>query len=260
MIYTFSQSGNHSAVVTQNRSRKMREILNVALDLACAGGFDNLTLHRLAESMNRSVAAVYRYFPSREAVISELQRLIATHINLITIDAQQRVEAWAAATSADAQETAIAKILMAGIIYDEYAHQQPNELGLVMRYFSTPHHVLPEQDAAHVFEATATGLDRLAEILDTATQNGALKPGVSRDRAMMFWAALQGTINVLKIVNRGGWSPAPNLVQQALFTCLVGWGANPDVVERLTSIVADGEFTRIERSARDLLSNIDDDK
>ncbi|WP_339614320.1 hypothetical protein, partial [uncultured Parvibaculum sp.] len=58
MIYIFPDSGEFSPTVAQNRARKMREILSVALDLAVEGGLDNLTLHGLAERMGRSVAAV----------------------------------------------------------------------------------------------------------------------------------------------------------------------------------------------------------
>ena len=40
------------------------------------------TIAGLADRMGRSVAAVYRYYPSKEAVVRELQRLVATHIGV----------------------------------------------------------------------------------------------------------------------------------------------------------------------------------
>lgn len=257
MVYIFEQIGEHSAAVSLNRSRKMREILDVALTLACDGGLDNLTLHRLADRMDRSVAAVYRYFPSREAVISELQRVIATNIALITVDAQNRIDAWSIREKISPRETALAKILAAAFVYDEFAKATPNELGLVTRYLSTPDHFLPERDAAHVFEKTGSTLDALASLLSDAEQLGALSPGTSRDRAIMIWAGLQGTINVLKVVLRGGWTPDQNLTRQMVITSLVGWGADPQFLNKLSDTIVDAGFLTINRTTKDLLSNTD---
>jgi AcrR family transcriptional regulator len=253
MVYIFEKSGEHSAAVSLNRSRKMREIMSVALKLACDGGMDNLTLHRLADRMDRSVAAVYRYFPSREAVISELQRVIATHIALITTDAQTRVEEWARAENKSESDIALAKILVATFAYNEFAKETPNELGLVTRYLTSPDHVLPERDAAHVFERTESSLDALADLITSAEQLGALSQGAARDRAIMLWAGLQGTINILKIVRRGGWSPHPDLTQQMVITTLVGCGADEATLNQLTKTIIEKKMMRIERVTQDLL-------
>jgi|GEM_PF-1026631 len=257
MVYIFEQNGEHSAVVSLNRSRKMREILNIALTLACDGGLDNLTLHRLADRMDRSVAAVYRYFPSREAVISELQRVIATNIALITSDAQNRIDAWSIRENIAPSDAALAKILAAAFVYDEFAKATPEELGLVTRYLSTPDHVLPERDAAHVFEMTGSSLDALAAWISSAEQLGALSPGTPRDRAIMLWAGLQGTINVLKVVLRGGWTPDPNLTREMVITNLIGWGANPETLNKLADTIVDEGFLAINRTTKDLLSKTD---
>lgn len=254
MIYIFSQNGEHSAVVTLNRSRKMREILGVALELACDGGLDHLTLHRLADRMKRSVAAVYRYFPSREAVISELQRLIATHISLISNDAAVRATKWAGhEENLSPGDVTLAAIFASAMAYEIYGKAAPRELGLVTRYLSTPDYMLPERDAAHVFDVTGDSLDELAVLFTTAQNQTALAPGDARDRAVMFWAALQGSIDVLKVVGRGGWSPDEHLTRKMIETLMIGWGADPATLTYLTKSIFDHDLARIERSVQDLL-------
>ena len=232
----------------------MREILQAALALACEGGLDNLTLHRLAGRMGRSVAAVYRYFPSREAVIAELQRLIATHIRLITEDAQADLSKRADRENWDAQDRSLAAIITSGLAYETFARHAPHEFGLATRYLSIPDYVLPERDATHIFEVTGNSLDLLAGLIERATQQGCLSEGNPRDRAVMFWAALQGSIDTLKIVRRGGWTPAPSLTRDMMVNLITGWGANAHALAKLTNKLVNEHRVTIRREVCDLIT------
>jgi len=220
----------------------MREILGVALDLATEGGLDNLTLHRLADRMGRSVAAVYRYFPSREAVIAELQRLIAVHIRALSEDALSRVNAWTKEAGLSEQDHLLAALLTSGLAYEAYARNAPGEFGLVTRYLSTVEYVLPERDAAHVFSVTSEGLDALASQIEAAEKAGLITTanGASdtpRDRAVMFWAALQGSINAQKFVRRGGWPLSSSLTRDLMVSLIAGWGGNPERLSELAMAI-----------------------
>src|SRR5271168_2214145 len=54
----------------QRRSRgRVQDILNATGKLLGEGGVDAVTTRALAERANISVAAVYQYFPNREAII-----------------------------------------------------------------------------------------------------------------------------------------------------------------------------------------------
>ncbi len=222
----------------------MREILTVALDLATEGGLDNLTLHRLADRMGRSVAAVYRYFPSREAVIAELQRLIAFHIGALSEDALSRVDAWAKEAGLSEQDRLLSALLTSGLAYEAYARAAPGEFGLVTRYLSTVEYVLPERDAAHVFSVTSASLDALASQIEAAEDAGLLTNGcpqgeTPRDRAVMFWAALQGSINTQKFVQRGGWPLSSSLSRDLMVSLVTGWGGDHKRLRELAKAIED---------------------
>lgn len=253
MIYSFSQDADRTPAVARNRSRKMREILGVALKLACEGGLDNLTLHRLADRMDRSVAAVYRYFPSKEAVVAELQRLIATHIALLTQDAQDRLAAHVDAEGLGADEHALAALLVSGFAYEAYAMSAPLEFGLVSHYLSSTRYDLPEQDAAHVFEVTSASLDGLATLFHDAERKGLLIEGEPRERAVIFWGAMQGTMDATRVVNRTGWDMPATLITNVLIGLLAGWGANRPLLEDLSTRITRANVTDITRNASDLL-------
>jgi len=254
MVHVFSESGDFSPTVAQNRSRRMREILASALELACEGGLDNLTLHALAARMERSVAAVYRYYPSKEAVVRELQRLVASHIRLISLDTAARIDAWAARESIDAASLALARVIGGAQTYELFAQASPAEFGLITHYLGNVRFGLPEQDARAVFDTARENLDALAEALDRAAKAGALAPGDARERTLMLWGSLQGVIQLIKFTRRGGaWGPAESLPDATLGVLLAGWGADTARTAGLAAAIRKRKFASATRRVRDLL-------
>ena len=254
MIYIFPDSGEFSPTVAQNRARKMREILSVALDLAVEGGLDNLTLHGLAERMGRSVAAVYRYFPSKEAVVRELQRLVATHIGALGTDTARRIENWAAEKCLSEQDLALAQVIGSAKTYELFALASPAEFGLVTHYLGNPADVLPEQDVRMVFDVTRENLKRLADFIETAQDKGAIGPGDARERTLMIWGALQGAIQLLKVTRRGAaWGEAETLPDATLHTLLLGWGASEASLSEVLRELKQRSLAAPAREVRELL-------
>ncbi|WP_293323626.1 TetR/AcrR family transcriptional regulator [Parvibaculum sp.] len=257
MIYIFPDSGEFSPTVAQNRARKMREILSVALDLAVEGGLDNLTLHGLAERMGRSVAAVYRYYPSKEAVVRELQRLVATHIGVLNADTADRIDGWAREKALSEQDLALARIIGAAQTYELFAVASPAEFGLVTHYLGNPANVLSEQDVRMVFDVTRGSLQRLADLIADAEAKGVLDKGDARERALMIWGALQGAIQLLKVTRRGAaWGEAGGLPDATVRTLLLGWGADGARLGMIAGKVRTMQLAAPQRQVRDLLNTM----
>lgn len=255
MIYIFPDSGEFSPTVAQNRARKMREILSVALDLAVEGGLDNLTLHGLAERMGRSVAAVYRYYPSKEAVVRELQRLVATHIGVLNADTAARIDDWAREKGLSEQDLALAQVIGSAKTYELFAAASPAEFGLVTHYLGNPANVLSEQDVRMVFDVTRGNLQRLADFVAAAQDTGAIGPGDARERTLMIWGALQGTIQLLKVTRRGAaWGEADTLPDATLHALLLGWGASEASLSEVLGELKQRSLAAPTRQVRDLLT------
>ncbi len=232
----------------------MREILSSALDLACEGGLDNLTLHALAARMGRSVAAVYRYYPSKEAVVRELQRLVATHIRLISADTAGRIDAWSAGQGLREGARALARLIGAAQTYELFAQDAPAEFGLVTHYLGNARYGLPERDAQAVFEVAREALGMLAADIAAAQATGAITPGDAQERTLMHWGALQGVIQLLKFTRRGGaWGLAESLPDTTMRALLAGWGADTAVVGELADAIRTKKLASAERQVRDLL-------
>jgi len=236
----------------------MREILGAALDLACEGGLDNLTLHALAARMERSVAAVYRYFPSKEAVIGELQRLVATHIRLINIDTARRIDAWAEDKGLTPAAQALARLIGAGQAYELFAAEAPAEFGLLTHYLGSSREELPERDVEAVLTTARGSLDRLAEDFEAAAKAGALTPGNARERTLIHWGALQGVIQIIRVLKRGGgWTATDDLADATLRNLLRGWGGDAELIAELATEIRNEKFARATRTVRDLLDDME---
>ena len=57
----------------ERRVARTRELLDAAMDLVVEDGMAGLTIGSLAERVEAAVGAIYRYFPSKTALITALQ-------------------------------------------------------------------------------------------------------------------------------------------------------------------------------------------
>ncbi len=83
------------------RTERQDEILDRALELARQGGLGSLTMRRIAERIGFSDAALYRHFPTKQALLlalaERLESLFLGQVRRIvadpTLDARRRLEA-----------------------------------------------------------------------------------------------------------------------------------------------------------------------
>ncbi|MGH9275717.1 MAG: helix-turn-helix domain-containing protein, partial [Acidimicrobiales bacterium] len=58
----------------RNRLARHQHYLRTALQIATADGLHALTMQRLADEVDAAVGTVYTYFPSKGALVAEVQR------------------------------------------------------------------------------------------------------------------------------------------------------------------------------------------
>ncbi|MEZ6185906.1 MAG: helix-turn-helix domain-containing protein, partial [Planctomycetota bacterium] len=57
----------------ERREARTRELLDAAMELLVAEGLKGLTIGALAQQVDAAVGAIYRYFPSKTALLVALQ-------------------------------------------------------------------------------------------------------------------------------------------------------------------------------------------
>ena len=171
--------------------RKRQSYLAEAMSLVVQDGMEGLTIARLANRMNASVGAVYRYFPSKEALIVGLQELAIADFHTFM---QQRLTAHEARLTGAAPDTrALARLLIAFNSYLEHADHSPRPHRLVDTFLSFPEAVLSDAEAQAVGERLIEPvLTTFVGLLADAAETRAIDAGDDLQRTHLAWAFVHG--------------------------------------------------------------------
>jgi len=222
----------------------MVAILAAALDVARGEGRDALTVQRVAERVDMTAGALYRYFPSKDALVAELQRTVIEWLGETT---RARVDGLLSAPGVDVEsdaDRALLAVLVTALSFEDFAAHAPVEFGLLSMYLTAPEFALPDDEAARVFGTAVSNLEELAGHLERAAELGAIEPGIALDRAIALWAGLQGVVQTRKLARSAGGTIDPTRIAIDLVdSLLVGWGGRREDVVRLSAIARDVGFT-----------------
>ena len=214
------------------------EILDRAQELILARGLSGLTLTRLATGLNTSASALYRYFPSKEAIIVGLQeRAIEALERQMRADIEA-IDAALADTEMPPQVSALVRCL---VLFRTYGDADPASRArrrLLRTFLATPDAVLSTVEAQQVNTILGRVIALSASCLDHAVAEGALAPGDGVQRTHVVWAAYHGLQDFEK---RDRIQPPALQVQalgRLLFTTLFqGFGASSEDIDAAVGYV-----------------------
>lgn len=223
----------HSSATPRARrhDRNLHRILGVAMDMVAAGGLDALSVHKLAEAVDYTPGALYRYVGSKDALLA---RLVAQ----ILADVRQHLDAAVAALSSRASSLARVFALAKG--YRSFALREPHRFGLLAMTMAEPRVLLTAaEDAEPIAGLAVAAMAPLAAALEAATREGQLPAGNVPERALCLFALLQGLLQMHKqsrlapeLIDTG------RLVVRGTRALVVGWGARPRAVDAAIARVA----------------------
>jgi AcrR family transcriptional regulator len=199
-------------------------ILDAAMDLVAEGGLSALSMGRLAEAVDYTAGALYRYFPSKDALLA---RMVAQVLE----EAQgflSRAEALLPSGSFP-----LTRVFAIAHGYREFAKARPHSFGLLATSMAEPKILLPHaSDAQPVTEVVIATLELLAQALGDAVTAGQLDDGEVAERTVCLFAMLQGLLQLHKQVR---FAPTVLELDRLVFTgtrsLLLGWGAKPRAVD-----------------------------
>jgi AcrR family transcriptional regulator len=190
------------------RAKRRDEILTAALALVAEGGLDAVTTPALAERTGAALGALYRFFPSKAAVIAALQRQAITELYAALVAATAAATTAAAAAGPAAQALA-ALVAIADVVFGE-PQENPPRFRLVDEALSRLDAVHADDDAA-ALEAALGPLIALAHGHVVAFVGARGGQGGNGERAdeddgaeelerfsLVLWAALHGVTHFRK--------------------------------------------------------------
>ncbi len=210
----------------------MDAILDAAMGIVAAEGFDALTVTRLADALDLTAGALYRYFTSKDEIVAALQARGLAAIRQRFVEQQAGWTLPRAATQA-----ALCRLVASARFYLALGHEEP----LLSRWIGVS---LAEGRQLEEGVAKATVAPELGALLSSAAgmfaqaaEVGALAPGHALERTVIFWSALQGVAASAKLARlvpdaAAGWYTPGRLGGALTRSLLCGWGADPKEVDR----------------------------
>lgn len=224
--------------VEQNRRARMRTFADASLHIVATEGLAALTMSRLAEELGTVPSAVYRYFPSKGALITAVQcdaieRLTASY-ELI----RNYSEARFAEARLDSDALCVTRLVMFGRWFCATADTHPEELRLLQMIMSERSQGLDPDGGFEVLPVAMVLLGQAAERLDEAESLGLTRPGESLERVIVWAAALGGVLEtdalarfLPELLGDGRLARTTNL------DLLRGWGVSDEALAAATAVV-----------------------
>jgi AcrR family transcriptional regulator len=210
----------------------LRRILDTAMSMVEEGGFDALSLHKLAEAVDYTPGALYRYFGSKDALLARLVERILEDVGGHLTKAQALLPPTA---------PPLARVFVLVSAYREFARREPHRFGLLAMTMAEPRVLLTEAaDAEPVAMSVMATLSPLADAVLAATSAKQLGPGDVAERTICLFSLLQG---VLQLHKQARYAPAfldlDRLTLNGTRALLVGWGAKPKAIDAALAHLAD---------------------
>lgn len=220
----------------RNRLARHSEYLQTALRIATEDGLEALTMQRLAAEVEAAIGTVYTYFPSKGALLAEVQReaidrLLGSYL-LLRPDVEARV------ADADPTVATVAHLVAFGRFWIASLDTFPQEQVLLQQLMNDRRRAVPDDELGRVLPAILRLFDLARVRFDAAVEVGALHPGDAMDRTITFAACLSGVLGVGKLDR---WDVSlldgRRLARQLNDDLLVGWGAPPQAVVEANAVL-----------------------
>jgi len=233
-------------------------------------GLEGLTLQALADELDYSPAALYRYFPSKDALVAELQRRVVLVLDRKLAEVEARVAEGQGGGNDEGQGDgdheandgdhgdALVALAAAGLFYAEVARSAPQAFGLLAVSLGDPRRLIDDASAGSVLDAAQPMFARIAAAAERAVSQRRLEAGAALDRAVMLWASMHGVLQLRKLTRIApDLIDADRLAEQLIETLLVGWGASRDDVRAAVETVHSRGLALASLDADDLAATDD---
>ncbi len=120
----------------RRRAERTEEWVRLAMTIVVAEGIDALTVSRLAAAADAAIGAVYRYFPSKDALLAALQERAVASFAAFQDAAVARVDG-----------PALARVWAAYLAWPAFAEAEPEHFALADASLSDPRAVLADEAA-----------------------------------------------------------------------------------------------------------------
>ncbi|RMF15290.1 MAG: TetR/AcrR family transcriptional regulator [Candidatus Dadabacteria bacterium] len=204
----------------RRRQARTEEILATAERLLERGGLEAVTIHAIAAELDWAQGALYRYFPSKDALLASLQRRVLDRLG-------ERIATALAQAGDDGPP--LGPVMVVAETYRSFATDEVPSFNLLTQSIADPREWIEPGASAGVVDAAEGLLGQLRDALAAAAVAGVIEDGPHGLRAVQLWAAMHGVLQLRKIARlRPQVFPIDQLATATVDDLLSGWGASRD--------------------------------
>jgi len=214
-----------SARVQRKRDERRERIVDAAFQAISTAGPADFSLNQLARDLDYTPGALYWYFPSKEALVLEIQSRAFAHLAEMVRTSRPRWMQDPAITGRDAPTRLLHTLLCQARWYLQLDTTAP-EYTRIISFSLDPRILLNEAQAQDLMKVLAALFVESSVAFEAAQAAGVLTPAIAMQRTIQYWAALHGMVSTSKLARLN-----PALFQVELLgmnsaeALLIGWGA-----------------------------------
>jgi TetR/AcrR family tetracycline transcriptional repressor len=191
--------------------------LATALRIATAEGLDAVTMQRLATELDCAVGTIYTYFPSKSALVAEVQQQAIERLTRSYLQLGDELE------GADP----LTHVVAIARFWIDIVRTYPEETRLLQLLMSQGERALGPEDVLRVAPGALRHLELAREPIAAATVAGALGAGDPWARTITLVAAINGVLQVSRLAHLDPELLNGERLARALVDdVLTGWGAD----------------------------------
>lgn len=241
-----SRAGTSTGRRERNRLERHRSFLRTAKSLVASEGLDALTMQRLASELDCAVGTAYTYFPSKSALVAELQRDAIETITESYLMFRARFDNEVAGAETSAPVVALAHLVGFGRFWVATFDTFPEEARLLQMLMSEPgRSVISDDDIGRVLPAAMRLLAHARTAFARAAASGAVSMGDPMERTIVLAAALNGMLLLDRLARIDpAMFDGTRLAYSTTDDLLRSWGADPEALaaagDRIHALAATG--------------------
>ena len=224
----------------RKRQDRARRFLDAALRIVTEHGFEALTMQRLADELDTVVSAVYRYYPSKAAILAAVQVRAVERLQISIEQTREKADAYFEQQNLSDDDAALARLVLIGRWWCATSQSYPEELRLLQMQLSARNTPLDEGGGDMLWSNGMELIGVVASALEDGQRAGVITAGAALDRALIWASGLGG---VLQLDDLDKYSAelfgGSRLAVQTNLDLLTAWGGDPTALERVSALIDD---------------------
>lgn len=196
----------------RQRARTTAEIVDAAEQIVLDADLEGLTVGAIATAIGMTPGALYRYFPSRDAIVGAVQLRVIVRLAAAVDEAM-----------AGAGDDDVARIVAIADGILGFARAEPRRYGLLSRMFAVPRPLVGDAEAAEIVPTAFAATERARGAFAAARASGALAEGDDTRRMLALWAAVHGAIQLGKLARFSPEFEPEAVAREAVSASIAGW-------------------------------------